>query len=59
MFVVIDHYFKWYETRFIKEHDVHIVAKFLEDEVICKYGVPKYVLIDNGSEWVKEFAEIC
>jgi len=35
--VVIDHYSKWCETRLVKEHDAHTFAKFLEDEVICKY----------------------
>jgi hypothetical protein len=29
----------------------------LEDEMICKYGVPKYILTNNGTEWMKEFAE--
>ncbi len=43
----------------MKEHDVHTAAKFLEDEVICKYGMPKYILTNNGSEWMKEFVEIC
>jgi hypothetical protein len=46
--VVIDHYSKRCEAWLVKEHDAHIVAKFLEDEVICRYGVPKYVLIDYG-----------
>jgi hypothetical protein len=57
--VAIDHYFKWCESWPIKEHDAYTVAKFLEDEVICKYGVPKYILTDNGNEWMKEFVESC
>jgi hypothetical protein len=57
--VAIDYYFKWCEVGLVKEHDTYTVAKFLEDEVICKYGVPKYVLTNNGSEWMKEFVEIC
>lgn len=56
VFVAIDHYSKWCEARPIKKHDVLTVAKFLEDEVICMYGVPKYVMIDNRSEWMREFA---
>jgi len=59
VFVAIDYYFKWCEARPIKEHDVYTAAKFLEDEVICRYGVPKYILIDNGTEWMKEFVEFC
>jgi hypothetical protein len=42
----------------VKEHDVFTITKFLEDEVIYKYEVPKYILTNNGSEWMKEFAEI-
>jgi len=57
--VVIDHYFKWFWTQPIKEYDAYTNAKFLEDEVICRYGVPKYVLTNNGSEWMKEFVKIC
>jgi hypothetical protein len=26
-------------------------TKILEDDVICRYGVPKFVLIDIGGEW--------
>jgi hypothetical protein len=57
--IIIDHYSKWCEARPIKEHDVYTIAKFLEDEVICRFGVPKYILTYNGSEWMKEFVEIC
>jgi hypothetical protein len=56
VFVAIDHYYKWCEAQLIKEHDVIIATKFLEDEIICRYGIPKYILIDNGSQWMKEFA---
>jgi hypothetical protein len=59
VFVAIDHYSKWCEAWPIKEHDVCTIAKFLEDEVTCRYGVPKYILTDNGNEWMKEFLEIC
>ncbi len=56
--LAIDQYSKWCETRSVKEHDAYTATKFMEDEVICKYGVLKYVLTDNGSKWMKEFAEI-
>jgi hypothetical protein len=31
----------------------------MEDDVICKYGVPKFGLIDNGREWAIEFDVMC
>ncbi len=57
--VAIDHYFKWCEARVVKQHGAFTIAKFLEDEVIYRYGVLKYILINNGSEWMKEFTKIC
>jgi hypothetical protein len=53
-------YFKWCEAWSIKEHDAFNATKFLEDEVICRYGVLKYnYLTNNANEWMKEFVEIC
>jgi hypothetical protein len=46
--IAIDHYSKWCEVKAIVDHDVEIVIMFLEDEVICGFGVPKYVLTDNN-----------
>jgi hypothetical protein len=57
--VVIEHYLKWCKTKAIVDHDVEIVARFLEDEIICKFGVPKYVCIDNGSECYIGFDQLC
>jgi transposase-like protein len=57
--VAIDHYSNCCETCFVKEHDVVNVAKFLEEEIICQFGMPKYIFIDNGSEWMKEFDALC
>jgi hypothetical protein len=34
--VAIDHYSKWCKARPVKNHDVTTVAKFLEEEIVCK-----------------------
>ncbi len=57
--VTIDHYSKWCEARPIKDHDVAIAARFLEKEIICKFGVPIFIFIDNGGEWMVEFDLMC
>jgi hypothetical protein len=31
----------------------------LEDDIICRYGVPKFVLTDNGGEWAAKFDVMC
>ncbi len=41
------------------DHDVEIVGQFFENEVICKFGIPKYNLTDNGLEWAAEFNQLC
>jgi hypothetical protein len=57
--VAVDHYSKWCEAKAMVDHGAKIVAKFLEDDVICSYGVPKFVLIDNGGEWAAKFDVMC
>jgi len=49
--VVVDHYSKWCEAKAVVNHGTKMIAKILEDDVICRYGVPKFVLTDNGGEW--------
>ncbi len=57
--VAIDHYSKWCEAKAVADHSAKTVAKFLEDDLICKYGVPKFILTDNGGEWAAEFEVMC
>ncbi len=57
--VAIDHYSKWCKAKEIVNHDVEIIARFLKDEIICRFGIPKYIFIDYGSEWVAEFDQLC
>jgi hypothetical protein len=57
--VAIDHYSKWCEAKVVADHGAGTAARFLEDEVICRYGVPRFVLIDNGGEWAAEFDTMC
>lgn len=41
------------------DHDIEITIKFLEDEFICKFIVPKYILTNNGLEWSLDFDQLC
>jgi hypothetical protein len=49
--VAIDHYSKWCEAKAVADHSAKTASRFLEDDIICRYGVPKFVLIDNGGKW--------
>jgi hypothetical protein len=57
--VVIDRYSNWCETRLVKDHDVATIAKILEEEIICRFGVPRFIFINNGGEWMVEFDLMC
>jgi hypothetical protein len=57
--VAIDHYSKWCEAKAMMDHDIETITKLLESEVICRFGVVKYILINNGTEWFVEFYQLC
>lgn len=57
--IAIDHYFKRLEATAVLGHDAQTTALFFENKIIHRYTVPLVVLTDNGSEWGREFEEIC
>ncbi len=57
--VAIDHYFKWCKAKAVTDHGARTATRFLEDDLICKYGVPQFILTDNGGEWGAEFDTMC
>jgi hypothetical protein len=32
-----------------------LFAKILKEQIICKFGIVKFILTYNGSEWMKKF----
>ncbi len=57
--VVIDHYSKWFETKVVLDHIATTIVVFFEKKNNYRYGVPKYVLTNNGGEWSIEFDHLC
>ncbi len=57
--VAIDHYSKWCEAKAVVDHSAKTASRFLEDDIICRYGVPRFILTDNGGEWAAEFEMMC
>jgi hypothetical protein len=43
----------------VADHGARTTARFLEDDLICRYGVPSFILTDNGGEWGAEFEIMC
>jgi hypothetical protein len=42
--VTIDHYSKCCEARPVKAHDVATTTRLMKEEIICKFGVPRFIL---------------
>jgi hypothetical protein len=57
--VAIDHYSKWCEAKVVADHGAKTTTKFLEDDIMCRYKVPKFMLINNGGEWATKFDVMC
>jgi len=57
--VAIDHYSKWCEAKAVVNHSAKTASRFLEDDIIYKYGVPRFILTNNGGESAAEFKMIC
>jgi hypothetical protein len=57
--VAINHYSKWCEAKVVADHGARTATRFLEDDLICRYGMPGFILTDNGGEWGVEFEIMC
>ncbi len=57
--MAIDQYSKWCEAKTFMDHDVKTTTNFFECKVICKFGVPKYILTNNGTKWSVKFDQLC
>jgi len=57
--VIIGHYSKWVEAKVVANHKIKTIIRFFEDDIICRFGVPKHVLMDNGRKWASKFDQLC
>jgi hypothetical protein len=57
--VAIDRYSKWCEEKVVADHGAKTTIRFLEDDIICRYAIPKFVLTNDGGEWATKFDVMC
>ncbi|CAF1183322.1 unnamed protein product [Didymodactylos carnosus] len=58
--VVADYFTRWIEVFPMRSTTALEVGALIVNEVICRYGCPKYILSDNGPQFVAEiFTSIC
>ena len=56
--VAIDYFTKWVEAAFYPVLKAKRVARFIENNIICRYGVPQEIIFDNGSHFEGEVRTI-
>ena len=49
IFVAIDYFTKWVEATSYANVAKQVVVRFIKNQVICRYGVPRKIITDNGS----------
>ncbi|KAG9442383.1 hypothetical protein H6P81_018237 [Aristolochia fimbriata] len=47
--VATDYFSKWVEAAAYKEIKVVTVVDFIRMQIVYRYGVPRYIMIDNGT----------
>jgi hypothetical protein len=58
--VAMDYFTKWPEARALSNATAENVAKFIYEDIICRHGVPKILLSDQGSHFKnKVIDELC
>ena len=46
--MVVDYFSKWVEAESYATVGLRQMARFIEKNIICRYGLPHHVITDNG-----------
>jgi len=52
--VTIDYIIKWVEARGLKTNTVVVIAKFLYECILTKFGCPLNIIIDQGVHFIND-----
>ena len=53
----IDYFTKWVEAASYANVTKQVVVRFIKNQIICRYGVPSKIIIDNGSNMNNNMVE--
>ena len=56
--VAIDYFSRWIEAESFATLKAKQMVKFIEKNLICRYGVPHHIVTDNGVQFQAETAEL-
>ncbi|KAM1606962.1 hypothetical protein ACFX1Z_027599 [Malus domestica] len=56
----IDYFSKWAEAIPLREVKKESVVRFIKEHIICRYGVPRYIITNNGKQFSNRLVdELC
>jgi hypothetical protein len=55
--VVMDHFTRWAEAFAIQDQTTETVARIVLEQIICRYGLPRVLISDRGSNFVSHLAK--
>ena len=47
--IVVEYFTKWIEVKLITNMSSFTMKKFLWQNIICGFGVPRHITVDNGT----------
>ncbi|KAL8091611.1 hypothetical protein AgCh_034024 [Apium graveolens] len=60
LIVTIDYFTKWIEAKPLAKITTKQVAQFLWENIMCRYGIPRILVTDNGTQFNnEEFKKYC
>ncbi|KAL8108705.1 hypothetical protein AgCh_008657 [Apium graveolens] len=60
LIVAIDYFTKWIEAKPLAKITTKQVAQFLWENIMCRYGIPRILVTDNGTQFNnEEFKKYC
>jgi hypothetical protein len=58
--VAVEYFSKWIEAKPLATITSATIQKFFWQNIVCRFGVPKAITIDNGSQFdAKTFNDFC
>jgi len=57
--VIVDQLSKWVEFFAIPTATAHRIVQLMEDHVFCRFGVPKNIITDQGSQFISKLLAKC
>lgn len=52
--VAVDYFSKWVETKAVVKIDEGTIQKFIWRNICCRYGIPRIIVSDNGSQFTSQ-----